>query len=309
MLIRRFRYPALGIAASCLLFATHELKAQFGWGNNAAPSNGPCVPAREFWGYYKTCWHRWPCGDYPQGMPTQGGPANVGTPSVDLPDPRNEAEIRIPSTSTTRDRGPMPPLQGGGMENEFRPIAPADRDFGPAPRGAPPMPRNLPRGGAEMNELEPTLPPGNPQAEPMSMNRSRPERNQNNSAPLPRFKLRSSGADNVAGREPAVIQGPRLVADEREDMPKFTAPQPRPAETMPLAPMKATSEPELLIPTNTVKPMDTIRKNVEPASTSGNPLRGDFVQPAVFEEESPAMTHEGGPSPASGAVRSNPLRR
>jgi hypothetical protein len=126
---------------------------------------------------------------------------------------------------------------------------------------------------------------------------------------LPRFKLRSSGADNVAGREPAVIQGPRLVADERNETPKFTAPQPRPTETTLPASMKSASEPELLIPTNTIKPMDGPRQGAEPASTSGNPLRSESVQPAVFEEESPATASEGGPSPASGAVRSNPLRR
>jgi hypothetical protein len=143
----------------------------------------------------------------------------------------------------------------------------------------------------------------------MSINRSRREKNPDNGAPLPRFKLRSSGADNVAGREPAVIQGPRLVAEQREEKPTFRAPQPSPSENMPPAPMKATNEPELLVPTNTIKPMDSLRKNAEPASTSGNPLRGDAVQPAVFEEESPTTVNEGGPSPASGAVRSNPLRR
>jgi hypothetical protein len=302
MLIRRMRLAAIGVSAGCLVFAGHQLKAQ--WGNNAPPCSGPCVPVRQTWGYYKTCWHPWPCAMHPAATQRPGGMME-SVPSTELPSQRNEAEIRVP-TPARRQFEQMGP--GGGFEPGNMPI-PADRALEPAPRGGESSPGFVPENRSNINEVPMTLPPEDPTPSPMGSNRRLREANPRNPAALPRLKLRSSGADNVAEGDALRFQRPRVAADERNDratydsvhLPRHSSPRQQPT-IMP-------REPELLMPPSPSKPLHVNNVNDEQQTTSANPLRSGVIQASVFEEDEPNAIEEGGPSPASGAARVNPLRR
>jgi hypothetical protein len=304
MLIRRIRLAAVGISAGCLLLAAHQLQAQ--WGTNAPPCSGPCVPVRDSWGYYKTCWRRWPCDIY-AGTTQRPGGMTEGVPpgTMELPTPSREAEIRVPSPS----RQPANRLPaGGGNEPTLAPI-PGDRALEPAPRGDGAMPGAGPGGRSDINELPVTLPPDELPAGPMGSNRAPRGSAPRNSESLPRLKLRNTGADNVARRGTPAVPGTRLVANHREAVPPSSAA--RSSRVIPVSrqPAIMPSEPELFAPSPTSMPLNALRTDDEAKSTSDNPLRSGVVQAAAFEEEGPAPIDEGGPSPGSGAVSANPLRR
>src|SRR4051794_32054930 len=72
------------------------------WGTNAQPcQDGRCAPARETWGFYKTCWKRWPGAVYPDmiGPPAKQGSDQLPAGQIELPNPANEADVQTPSAT------------------------------------------------------------------------------------------------------------------------------------------------------------------------------------------------------------------
>ncbi|MCC7087363.1 MAG: hypothetical protein IT427_20365 [Pirellulales bacterium] len=306
MLIRGLHRAVVGIAAGSLICVGHELQAQ--WGNNAPPCTGTCVPSSGTWGHYETRWRPWPGATYGDMMQRPASASEgAGVPAVELPPPSNEAEIQVPSPSRQRM---SPPTTGGGNNPNLAPI-PADREFGPTPRRGDVTPRVMPDAGPGVNELPGSLPPADAPPTPMGSTKLRRESNPIGHVATPRLKLRYSDAEGFARYEPSGIHQSRIVAEHREESrPVFqTAEQRRPGLT-PARPVAAAVEPDLLQPSMANStPNQFPAEGAESRAASGNPLRSGGVRAATFEEEISTTVNEGGPSPASGAVRANPLRR
>lgn len=303
MSIHQNRLVILGICGVCLLVGPGQLWAQ--WGTNAPPcSNGPCVPPRGSFGYYKTCWRPWPCAMQPESIQRTSSPIESIPPSnIELPHPSKEAEIRVQSPTRQPINRPLP----GGTEPTLAPL-PGDQAMPPAPLGDEATPGVPPSGRSDINSMPMTVPGTDLPPDPMPPSGSQGAAPQ---APgtLPRLKLRTMGADNVAGREALPIQGPRLINDEREESTFSTAIKLRRMNDEPKRSSSVLGEPELLVPSTPVKPLERSSDATECKSTSTNPLRSGVVSAAIFEEGMSKVTNEHRSSSNSKPLQTNPLRR
>ncbi len=90
-------------ALASLMSVAHYAEAQ--WGTNTTPCPTHCGPASPWWGYVQTGWNRWPGATYPDMLKAPGAAGEgVPVPSVDLPRPNKESEIR--STPSSDNKAP-----------------------------------------------------------------------------------------------------------------------------------------------------------------------------------------------------------
>lgn len=125
----------------CVLFAMAAggLTCFAQWGNNASPyDNCPCIPARPYWGYHTTRWHRWPGVMYADMQAPTPSKGNEISPSqIDLPTPKNEAELKPPlQTETAPNETPSHAAPEKAPSNPFQTM-PTNPPLEPAPEQEP----------------------------------------------------------------------------------------------------------------------------------------------------------------------------
>jgi hypothetical protein len=163
MFNKTIRRNLIGLCAWCALVGiVSESFAQ--WGENAPPhsANCPCVPERP-WGYYQTRWHRWPGVMYVENQtPTSAGNGEIPPAQIDLPSPKNEAELK--TTSPTRTPTTEAPPQTLPAETPSNPLLPKPgsavppSEQGTEPKNEPAM--EVPRTEPPSSEGPGTVSPG-----------------------------------------------------------------------------------------------------------------------------------------------------
>jgi hypothetical protein len=108
------------------------------WGTNAPPCPSHCAPASPWWGYVQTRWTRWPGATYPDMLKAPGTAGEgIPGPSVDLPQPNKESEIRsAPSSDNTKAPEPAPNASETQTDSSTEPT--------PAKPFSPPKPMDMP---------------------------------------------------------------------------------------------------------------------------------------------------------------------
>jgi hypothetical protein len=118
-----------------LISVAHYAEAQ--WGTNTTPCPTHCGPASPWWGYVQTRWNRWPGATYPdmQKVPGVAG-EGVPVPSVDLPRPNKESEIRSTPSSDYKAPESTPNTSEAPTESSSEPT-PAKPFSAPKPMDMP----------------------------------------------------------------------------------------------------------------------------------------------------------------------------
>lgn len=303
MKIRRIRGVIFGLSVICLLIVADRLQAQ--WGTNAPPcSNGPCVPPRGSFGYYKTCWRPWPCTMQSDSMQRPGSTIESVPPSnIELPPPGKEAEVRVPSPTRQPINRPLP----GGSEPSLAPLP--DRGAPNVPPRDELLPGGGPAGRSDINSLPMTVPGTDLPPEPMPPGGAQGATPQHASpratGTLPRLKLRTTGTDNVAANSNLPIRGPRFASDEGNETTLQTSIKLRRPTTPSTA---ALGEPGLIMP-HATKPLDATGTDAEVRSSTINPLRTGVIPTAHFDDETPPAATSSGDCVTGGSLNANPLRR
>ncbi len=108
------------------------------WGTNTTPCPTHCGPASPWWGYVQTRWNRWPGATYPDMLKAPGTTSEgIPAPSVDLPRPSKESEIRsAPSSDNTKAPEPAPSTSETQADSSTEPT--------PAKPFSPPKPMDMP---------------------------------------------------------------------------------------------------------------------------------------------------------------------
>ena len=299
---------ALAAASNCLWNAS---TAQAQHGNNAPVCNtAPCIPSAP-WGHSKTRWRQWPGAVYSE-VPRRFQDGSIeGVPPSDseLPAPGREAEVQVPFPGRTMPTSPGMGDVPGGFNPEFAPI-PAEGDFNSPPRDvAPPGRSSLMTPPMSLPDREPS-----PESQ-LALNGPRHVSNHSAGA-LPRLKLQTQGADNVAGLEPPMESGPSLTAGAASPSAATNGIRLRRGSPPPQLPkIQVSGEPELLNPGPSLRPVEPevkvdapAEKKLELKMSSANPLRNSVVQASAIEDATSEFFADGGPSPSSATI-TNPLRR
>jgi hypothetical protein len=183
----------------------------------------------------------------------------------------------------------------------------------PAPLGDEAMPGNAPSGRSDINSIPMTGPNGDLPPEPLPPSGSQGAAPQGGvprgPGALPRLKLKTMGSDNVAGREALPAEGLRLMHDEQVVPTNSSAMKLRRMSNESRRPMDVSGEPELLVPSTTIKAIDRSSSESEAPSSSINPLRSGVIHAAAFEEGSLNTLPDRVDLDSKISLQKNPLRR